>query len=1397
MEIYNRVSASSFENINLHNKKKNQKSNVSFGNNIETSSANALESIAKAKIQMDREYTKPIPYEEKIKILKEKQIPEEKFELFLSQDDETFKEMIEYVNLGITTDEIKSIYGQIWGNGAYKEAADLAKYGIPFNFGKSLYSFSTVSEEKIEFLKKAGFDFSSNKRNFKIDTYLLKNVLKKEDYFEKFNSIYKKGVDANVALVSVNLNDERFQSLEKLLEEEKEINNSAAAAYFLSNFAPEEIQKIIDMSKSYSLDCNDYDFWINAYNNRGFENAEELMQFGLPADYVQKNISLNNSQLKEAVSFSQENGISLDDSFVLYTYYPDDEQKRNKSCSIIKENNLDASYACRLSNFDENIIDSAILYLKRGIDFNKAISIAQIKKDDAYKERVIELSDILENIGEAETLLNMNLSEEDSAKALELIKNGANIYFTDFCLKSPATYKKAIELIESGKCKSLKGLYCGFNEEEVIKELDYIGYGVPADYVSMFAYSATPEQVDLLRQGVLYNALQPLQDMEAQGQNTELIKKYLKKGIPFKTAVNLFENPLCKEIPQELLFDSIHPSLNAEKIIKFAKLQQDKGKCWNSEEEKNTLIEFLSIMKDTKHFEDFIDSGFLNKKSLGNYKEFVKRGIKSKFSDKAILLSQLDYKDSTQFDRASELLKRKIPFESILFSINDDKSFMDSIKNNKNNNSFSYENLRLNSCLVKLYKSGMKKEDIDLIKKEMLYSGKSELDSLMKYVGRGHNLKDAINISKFKVYKSNFISSNQEDEKENEKEKEWLSSYILKGCSFDALNSIISNEKKKKELESFIKAGIEPNLAEKLVLYDINPEEEDKISKIKCLESSNINENLKKISGNPSLHPFIDEMFKFQNFSTYQYGQLLKSDISMQDIFESGKIFVKSPLKLAMKRPNLYLSGIPIEDTEKINGQYPKLSDEKIQEYQKRMLNFFKSNFIAITRALKYLDVDTFNQLMDKRTNNFSEQLEMLNKMDDKHYELVSKITKCHKEDGKSLSSKEKIDLAKIILYHQLGYLDTSYIEECIQDGKVDIHALRSILYDKLFETIGLTPEEVEENPDKLDFDEDYVFLLLRTQNSADFMWIKEALDDKKEMERVIANLEDLLLTPEELAHNGLTGDKAEALIDLLKRADKMDEKEVYKEFSEISPFSSVDVTAQDIARIAVTEDFNSYIQEISNSFGEANLKTKLQFEKLGLDYDKWLNFSETEPIELNNHSYNIKLWDRNPQKDLFMGNRTSCCTAVIDGANGKATPIYLSNTAFNVIELTDENGNIVGMSRIFVGIVDEKPSIIIENIELNNAFIKDKTPKELEFIRDNIFGYIANFASEISDNEEMNIYFSKNYTHVPTGDFEIERKNIDFVGTLSSSNIYLNCKPGWTTPQELKDKHCDVYKIL
>ena len=1393
MEIFNRINTYISNYSDIKKKAKQKHKTISFSGYSNFSSASAIESMAKAKIIMDKTYNRPLSYEEKIKILKEKKIPEKYFELFISQNDEEFKTMIEYIDLGLKPEQINSIYSNSWDSEKYKKAGELSRYNIPFDFAKDLYSYSNIPEERIEFLKQAKFDFSSDKSNFKIDTYRLKNILRRDEEFKKFHFIYQFGVAANVALAATKLNEEEYRKLSEILEGDKELNNSAASAYFLSGLTQEEIEKIIEISKTHKLDFNNYDSWINIKNSRGINNAIELLNSGIPADCLKKNVCLNNEQMKDALSLAKKYDISESDAIDIYQYTTDDEQRREKTCKLLKEQNLDISSAYTLSRFDENIINAVLGYIAIGIDFNNALNLALLKKEPSYKERIIELLNTFKNVNDAETFLNMDLSPENRAKFINLIEKGANLYFANFCIESPASYNKVMSLYESGAFSSLDGLYGGF-EEEVLKELDYISYGVPKENISFFLNTATPEQIELLKSGVKYEALKPLKEYEESGNDSSVIKEYLKKGTSFETALNLQEISESADIPQDILTDNIYPSLNAKKILTLANLQKNRGANWINGKEKDLLIEFTGTIKNVQNLEEFIDSGFLNEKALINYKEFAKRGISEQQSDNALFLSQLDYNNSAQYDRATELLKRNVPFDLLLFSIKDDKSFIEAIQsmNKKENNQYNY-NSTLNSYLVKFYQLGFNAEEIHYIAENCCYFDKENFAEILKYINKGHNLKDAIKIAAYKYYER---GSMIEDKEKSAQNREIISDLVKQGCNFDFVKNLFFEPKTVQRLQELIKQGIEPNLAEKIAMHNINIDDGEKIAKIQGMEKSTIKEDLKKFCGNPALYLFIDELYSFDTYSNYQYGQILKSNISLQDILSSAKIFIKSPLKQAMKRPHVYLSGIPIEDTEKVNGQYPKLTDEKMQKYQHKMLLFFKSNIIEITRALKYLDIDTFNQLMDKRTNNFSEQLEMLNKMDDTHYTLVSKLTKCRKEDGKLLSSKEKIDLAKIVLYHQLGYLDVSYLEEIANTGTVDIPNLRKMLFKKLMDTIGLTEEEVQKYANKLDFDEEYMYLLLRTQKSADFMWIKNALDDENQMERTISFLENLLKNSEELAHNGLTEEKAIALLDLLRRANTMEEKDVYKEFSEISPFESVNITAHDIALLAIKEDFKSYIQDDSNPIGKVNSQTKEQFEKLGLNYEKWLNFSEKDSVEFNGNKFNIQLWNRYPQKDLFMGNRTSCCTAIIDGGNGKATPIYLANTAFNVVEVKDENDNIVAMSRIFVGIVDEEPSLIIENIEVNNSFIKNKTPEELKLLRDKMFSYILDLGTAISDNKDMNIYFSKNYSHVPMDDYSAQKKNIDFVGSISSDNIYLNTKPGWTKPQELKNQPCDLYLI-
>lgn len=208
-----------------------------------------------------------------------------------------------------------------------------------------------------------------------------------------------------------------------------------------------------------------------------------------------------------------------------------------------------------------------------------------------------------------------------------------------------------------------------------------------------------------------------------------------------------------------------------------------------------------------------------------------------------------------------------------------------------------------------------------------------------------------------------------------------------------------------------------------------------------------------------------------------------------------------------------------------------------------------------------------------------------------------------------------------------------------------------------------------------------------------------------------------------------------------------------------------------------------------SNHYGQTNANTKRAFEQNGIDYNKWLK-PQLDDVELNvgGKQMSIKMWDRNPQEDLFMGNKTTCCTA-IGGGNGGATPVYLLNTSFNVVELYDANGNVVGMSRVFMSNVDGKPSVIMDNIELNKTYIKGMKQEEIQQIRDGFFRYMNEYAEHITGDKETQVYFYSGDIHVPNSDLQHANKTADFIGDLTQERVYVNSAGcSWINPKELKD---------
>ncbi len=1392
MEISNRFGVSNFNRIAP--KQLANSFNISTCGNIKENSGN--DSLAKAKIAFDNISKKPLSYEEKIELLISKGVDDkETIKLFMQYNDSLFKKAIMCLDLNMDTSEIDNYIRYYDGDEKGKKIMELVKAGLPYDFAKNSVSYSHFDEEKLETLKKSNFDFSQKRRHFKISTSDIYEILKEKKY-EQFCELQKENISANVAIAAIDDGENIVENTKKVAQMELGLPNDTKCAYYLLGVTPKEIKKIVEICKKHKLNPQEYSTWSDIIRTRELQRTEELLDLGVDFKNLSQDINLDDEKINEILAFSKENEIDFSEVLKIYQNENLEEEQKAKSLEYLKSKGISSAIAMQLNGYDDKIAQDIVKYISLGLTPNNANILAHYEIDEDAKAAILALilDGTFEYVSDAKEYIGLDLNEEQKEQAKELAKLKACIPFVKFCIDNPRVHKEVLDLINSGCCEDLQYLY-GYSEEAFLSDAELIRLGIPKDNLSLNAYGLTDEHKELLALGVPYDTVREIKLGEAKLNSSENVKKLLKAGIEYKTACLIAEKLSLLPYDIETILEIAGKEISAEKIGILAKIQNENEHIFQKED-MEIVQEFAKEVEDLSDFETAYKFGFFNEKALENLKEIRKRGLEKYYSAESIALSQIDFKNSREIDRACELLKRRVNIAFIPYFIGDDNAFLTALSEKK----YSKDTISNEKCFpffaMKFYKDGMNLKDMNYLCERSYYT-KETLESLTKFLSKGHDVKAAKRLAE---YSGNRLSyENSEEQKQKlEATKDYISDLILKGGSFEYINDIFYREEDIKRLKNLLEKGYEINVAEKIVSMNISENNHTLIDKIKEFEAANLNEDLKKIYPNPILTKSIDALYDFKNYSPYELKKLVASDLTLEDIKKSANIFIKSPLKQAMKQPNMYLSGIPSEDTEKIDGKYPVLSEEKTEGYQKDMTDFFKNRMTEVTRVLKYIDVDTFNQMMDKRTTTFSAQLEQLNKMDGKHFELASKLMKCRKENGKLLSAKEKIDLAKIALYHQLGYLDTEYLEEFIKDGKVNIEELNAKIFEKLTEVIGLTPDEVKKIPkEKFNFDEEYMYLLLRTQTSADFMWFKEQIATPEETKKAILELEDLLNAPdEEIIHNGLTREGCKKMLDLLKRAHLMEEKDIYQEFSRINPFSHVDCSIQDIARFGILYDFKDMITNGNSEIAFDNSKTKAKFKDLELDYETWLNYNKTEKFDLNNVEYQVKLWDRLPQKDLFMGNRTSCCTAVIDGANGKATPIYLANTAFNVIELQDLNGNILGMSRIFIGKVDDKPSIIVENIELNNAFLKGKTDEDLNKISKNMFDYIKEYGKQVSNGKEMKVYFSKNYTHVPTTDFKEEEKNIEFIGDISSDTIYLNCVPNWVAPKELKNIDCKLYSV-
>lgn len=600
-----------------------------------------------------------------------------------------------------------------------------------------------------------------------------------------------------------------------------------------------------------------------------------------------------------------------------------------------------------------------------------------------------------------------------------------------------------------------------------------------------------------------------------------------------------------------------------------------------------------------------------------------------------------------------------------------------------------------------------------------------------------------------------------------------------------------------------------PNSVDRLnyIFRRLNSDESTEMEEF--LRSSSYMDEMKRNSAGKYQKELL-EMFSPENLSDESIESLLKLSATKEDFLNAIKKMSKSTFKLAYERPNQYLSGIDTKYTDPVNGKLPELPESVLISQRNQIKKFFIENMDSLVRLLKYVDTDTVSHMMDRRTDLFEENMEKLNGISDENYELLSKALQCKSSvSGKQLSPKEKMQLTQIMFILNEAKIDTSSLKAEVEKGSVDINNSKTTIQNAVLKAAGVDVTDTSISTEKKQFNPEYAYLALMNQSET----FENSIADKierikpKMMERISLLRNDRELLRQEIERSETMMDYVPEsmrkinieLLDMVKNIDKHSDEEILSKMLATVNAAlklSQEITGRNglftVINAATTGNFKEFINDTSNKYGQANANTAQIFKDNGLDYNQWLNPS-VDDVKLNvaGKDMSIRLWDRNPQEDLFMGNKTTCCTAIGTGGNAAATPLYLLNTSYNVAMLHDAKGNVVGMSRVFMTNIDGKPSLTMDNIELNNTYIKGMSNSERAEIRDGFFEYMNRYAAKITGDNNSQVYFYSGDIgdRFPTIDLKPTKKTVDFIGDFSDEQVYVNAKEcSWIDPKKLRD---------
>lgn len=544
---------------------------------------------------------------------------------------------------------------------------------------------------------------------------------------------------------------------------------------------------------------------------------------------------------------------------------------------------------------------------------------------------------------------------------------------------------------------------------------------------------------------------------------------------------------------------------------------------------------------------------------------------------------------------------------------------------------------------------------------------------------------------------------------------------------------------------------------------------------------------------------------------------------------------------LIQSNPQHYIRSI---QPEAANG-YRKITPELFGE-------IINSRYTPLILVVSIFDKETTDVIFSKRENFSIKYIDKINKLKYSDYIMLKKLAQCSDRNGNSYNPTQKIEFIDMVSALNSAPNVKEIANKMIDDGRVDIEALNRRILKIIYDNMGLSEEQINSIPYKKNqlWDIKLVHMLAaelnRTNytkplhdmikaasfgefttyiNSSDNIYGQTNLQTKKMFNENKLNYSKWLNPDTNLEINFITADDKVDIINIMSEQTEEDIEFLRQSNPKLKKL--IDKLVQPYIqndKFVIPDNYRGNKLKLENLVkniivqfdkiwkqAEANKSiahTKMDSELLKKATDTLMiqyhlieryNALEILDDKEQNQNYNltIKNWDRIPQKDLFQGNYSTCCLALGKGSNSNAMPQYLLNTAFNMIEIKDnDSGEIIGNALCYWIKTDkfETPILAVDNIEINNLY---KPSEKIGYeLRNAIIKYAKNLASYTSNGRYNKVILGKSFNDIPTNDLKPITANISLIGNISANDIYLDLYGGKKLKTQLENSDVELYLI-